>query len=269
MAYTGNQGSKKVGGFYGFAYGQWQTKNNPGQFKGTYNTFVGDLGQIHRRQQQQFQDQVVANIKSKILRRGASTGRLVEVTADSRNRLIGGTGANPSALSGGQGAQYGWGVGNPKFLDVSIAKYWRTIEEGSAAVWKHPFVTGPEGLQTKSGDPLWGWFGAGAFRGGSGALASGPYTAPQSGLLNGKFRPFYAEKPNGKRAFPKREHGLIIEHEIAPMHAYLDAWRSVEKDVFKGWEQAWQATFGRGVPGNKERFLNTPNIGGHFSGRGY
>lgn len=55
----------------------------------------------------------------------ASTGRLLQVTASNRNVVVN---------------QYGFGVGVPKFLDGSVAKYWRTFEEGSAAVWKKPFV---------------------------------------------------------------------------------------------------------------------------------
>ena len=257
--YIGNRGAQKVGGEYFFLYGSWQTANNPGHFKGKFNYYVGELGKIHLQQQARFQDLVVANIKADIKRKASTTGRLVQVTADSRNRLIGGTGAHPSALSGAQGAAFGWGVGNTPFLDVSVAKYWRTIEEGSAAVWKRPFAGE---LRTKDKQPLWGWFGAGAFLAGDRALASGPYSAPDKGSDQGKFRPWYVENKSGQRTFPPREHsrGLLIKHEIAPMHAYLKAWRTVEKDVFLGWEQAWQATFGRGVPNRRERLLATPNL---------
>jgi len=259
--YIGDKGAERLGNKYSFAYGSWQVDANPGNFKSLYNSFQHEMIQVHLQQQTQFQDLVVANIKRSIKRKGASTGRLAEVTADPRNRLLKGV------LSGGQGATYGWGVGNTKFLDVSVAKYWRTIEEGSAAVWSHPFVTGIEGLRTKGGDPLWGWFGAGATRGGSGALATGPYSAPGKGA-GGKFRPWYMENKSGNRTYPWKTgeshdyvRGLQITHEIAPMDAYLKAWRTVEKDVFKGWEQAWQATFGRGLPNKKELLLNTPNGG--------
>jgi hypothetical protein len=71
------------------------------------------------------QADVLRNIESRITRRPASTGRLLKVTAAPEN------------------AQYDtWniGVGDEPFLDRSIAKYWRTFEEGSAGLWKRPFI---------------------------------------------------------------------------------------------------------------------------------
>lgn len=61
----------------------------------------------------------------RINRSDASTGHLVNVTADPGNVRY-----TKDIVQ----------VGIPSFLDKSAAKYWRTFEEGSAAVWSHPFV---------------------------------------------------------------------------------------------------------------------------------
>lgn len=66
------------------------------------------------------QVEVAGEIKRKLKRPTVSTGRLVNVTLDPKN------------------AASAWNyvaVGNETFLDRSIAKYWRTIEEGSAQTW--------------------------------------------------------------------------------------------------------------------------------------
>lgn len=58
-------------------------------------------------------------------RASASTGRLLQVTASQRNARFN---------------QYGFGVGVPDWLDHGVAMYWRTFEQGSAGLWKKPFV---------------------------------------------------------------------------------------------------------------------------------
>lgn len=58
-------------------------------------------------------------------RASASTGRLLRATLDDKNVVV---------------TKEFVGVGVPDWLDRSQAKYWRTFEEGSAAVWSHAFV---------------------------------------------------------------------------------------------------------------------------------
>lgn len=73
------------------------------------------------------QQQVAQVIDRKILRQSVKSGRLVTATLDPKNRTYG---------------RDHVGVGNEAFLDRSIAKYWRTIEEGSAATWtKRSFLS--------------------------------------------------------------------------------------------------------------------------------
>lgn len=82
------------------------------------------------------QAEVVQRMKNRISfgkRASASTGRLLYATAASGNRRF---------------DTWSMGVGVPKFLDSTQAKYWRTFEEGSLAVWKRPFI-GTQLLQFK------------------------------------------------------------------------------------------------------------------------
>jgi len=124
------------------------------------------------------QADVVRLIEARITRGSASSGRLLNVTASPRN------------------VQYDtWsiGVGVQPFLDSSIAKYWRTFEEGSAAVWRHPFV-GTQ-LMPRGNNP--------------------PYPVAH-GMTPGirtttKVLPWM----DGER--------YVVKHEIEPRHAYRDA----------------------------------------------
>lgn len=80
----------------------------------------------------QYADVIQAAVVERMQRRisggkraSASTGRLVNVTASSRNRRV---------------ERFYVGVGLPDYLDKSEAKYWRTFEEGSKGLWKRPFI---------------------------------------------------------------------------------------------------------------------------------
>lgn len=112
-------------------------------------------------------------------RRPASTGRLLEATANPAN------------------AQYDtWslGVGIPSYLNRSpVVKYWRTFEEGSAAVWKHPFT----GTQLYPKGP-----GKAPFPVAHGAIPGIRTTR--------KILPWM----DGER--------YVVKHEIAPRNAYRD-----------------------------------------------
>lgn len=76
--------------------------------------------------------QVGNRIRNKVSfgpRAAASSGRLVAVTVSSRNIKV-----NKRVGS------FSVGIGVTDYLDQSIAKYWRTFEEGSAATWRRPFI---------------------------------------------------------------------------------------------------------------------------------
>lgn len=108
----------------------------PRQPKGSSSggQFMSGIGEFLRRNQELADDvqaQVVANIRATIAARGraaASTNRLVKVTASPQNQK--------ATIGRVQ-------VGIPSFLERSEAKYWRTIEEGSAETWARPFVGTP------------------------------------------------------------------------------------------------------------------------------
>lgn len=108
--------------------------------RGRFAKFSTEVTALMDKEAKQFQVQVATDIDSHILRRPASTGRLVAVTQQPGNRQVG---------------RSVWRVGIPSYLNKSTAKYWRTIEQGSLAVWKKPFT----------GTVLYGlWLGDKAYR---------------------------------------------------------------------------------------------------------
>jgi len=144
------------------------------------------------------QQQVVSYMENRGFKRpGVSTGRLLRVTADPDNVFS---------------TAFRVGVGVPSFLDRSRAKYWRTIEEGSAKAWKKRPFTSLE---------LVGYFGGTLSRwGAKGPHGGKPFTLPGSGT-GGKFIPVLGENPTfGRRKIPLRP--FHPTHEIEHMHAY--AW---------------------------------------------
>jgi hypothetical protein len=146
------------------------------------------------------QEFVVKNIESKYKRPLVSTGRLAQVTALPGNAYA---------------SAFYIGVGNPYFLDKSIAKYWRTIEEGSELTWhKRSFLT----------LDLRGTFGATLQGGRAGPGYSTPRGAGESDH-GGKFLPtgkFWKHPETGKRYRMPVFHPT---HEIAPMRAYVLAFQ--------------------------------------------
>jgi hypothetical protein len=137
------------------------------------------------------QANVLSHMSTSYARPSVVTGRLERVTADRRNRVYG---------------DQGFGVGVERFLDRSVAKYWRTIEEGSAKVWG-------ESGKSMIGMEIRGKFG-GAFVGwresswGVRPVAGAPWRA-----YPGFFAPLRKLPP------------MVIKKEIAPMHAYLRAYQ--------------------------------------------
>ena len=131
---------------------------------------------------QEAQANVVSNIESSVTRRKVSTGRLARVTADPKNRYA---------------DQFGFGVGVVDFLDKSMAKYWRSFEEGPAKAWADT----PGGRGSMVGMQLRGRFG-GTISGWSETRTPGPQPQPLAdkpwGAAGGKLRWMWSipENPN-------------------------------------------------------------------------
>lgn len=150
--------------------------------RGARGRFTSALAEQRRRngvEAELLKAQVVSLTASSIERQAASTGRLLKVTADPRN------------------AQYdNWsmGVGIPSFLDRSIAKYWRTFEEGSLGLWKHPFV-GTQLMPVGKSKP--------------------PYPVAHGMTPGLRTTQTMQAWMDGSR--------YVVKHEIAPRHVYLQA----------------------------------------------
>lgn len=112
------------------------------------------------------------------------------------------------------------GIGDPDVLARQGAKYWRTIEEGTAATWKKRPFTSLE---------LLGFFGATI----SGRHAGPTFTLPGQ-ATGGKFRPVVPrEDEDGNLVGHMRQGGRTIElrpfhprHEVEGIHAYKQAFES-------------------------------------------
>lgn len=173
---------------------------------GQFTNAQSEFRDRNRQLAQQIQGRVVQNIQARVIRRAVSTGRLLKATADTRN-------INYDA--------FGLHVGIESHLNRSTAKYWRTIEEGSAVVW--PDVGG--GRPSMIGLELKGFFGStiiGLTDGGRRALAGPSFTKPSTKVpQTGKFMPSKAKKAG------KGE----VRKEIAPMYAYRDAYRDLDVET--------------------------------------
>lgn len=134
-------------------------------------------------------------------RAGVSTHRLVRVTADARNSYA---------------DQWNVGVGRPDYLNRSIAKYWRTFEEGSAAVWSHPFA----------GTQLRGMFG-GSIIGYAHTRTPGPQPQPLAGgpwnAPGGKLRWYWSMPLNDN---------FRVRHEIQGAHIYKQVGEEAHLDEY-------------------------------------
>ena len=140
-----------------------------------------------------------------------------------------GSSASPPTPKNISATAFKIGVGKPSYLDKSQAKYWRTIEEGSAATWKKRSFLSLD---------LRGTFGATLIGGqaGPGFSTPGTFKAPEAGDSHGargeagpengtgKFLPtgkYWRSPVTGKSyRMPVFHPG----HEIAAMGAYAHAW---------------------------------------------
>ena len=189
---------------HGAILGYFNVVKNAGRnAKGQFTSFQGYQKRVNRELADQLQEIVADNIRSRYKRPGVATGRLVTATEDARNRI--------ADLDG-------FYVGIEDWMAKSQAKYWRTIEFGSAEVWKRPFV----------GTKLIGWFGT-SIQGfyenawGTVPMAGPEYSRPGQGS-GGKFRPYNRATAQELKKEARSGRGTV-RHEIEPMHAYRDAWR--------------------------------------------
>lgn len=154
----------------------------------------------------QVQADVVAFTQERIKRRAVSTGRLTKVTASAQNAYA---------------TEFGWGVGDEDYLDRSVAKYWRQIEQG---------YSGHVGRSIRG---FWGGSIAGFYENAWGRVPRGgaPYT-PHGEGRQGKFIPrrrgnffdpetgvtFKSRRPGAERVAE-----AVIGQPIEAIHAYSDA----------------------------------------------
>jgi hypothetical protein len=182
---------------------------NPGWFA----SFEKEVEDIVHREALQFQADVSQYIKSHIgygsrewadQRKRETTGRLARVTTSAGNRDV------KKSL---------WYVGDKTFLNNSEAKYARTIEFGSKAVWSHNFI----------GTPLMRRFGG--FPGGRDFRS-----LKKGSKFRGSYGIYGAADANGRGG------GFDIvrvKHEIQPMRAYSTVWKD------GGWAQRVKRDFGQ------------------------
>jgi len=147
------------------------------------------------------QESIVDALETSIVRPGVSTGRLARATGDARNITW---------------SAEGFAVGSAAFLDRSAAKYWRTIDQGTAAVWSKPFV-GRAYFVSRSRA-----FGSTI----AGFNANGAYAGPdwsQAGASTGdKFNPMSFSKGRKFQRKGARWLGVVyIGKDIAP-HDYYE-----------------------------------------------
>ena len=179
--------------------------------KGYNNDFRGALAASNARMARELQAEVVENMKSGIMRRNVSTGRLVAVTGDPRN--ISWSDAHYS-------------VGDMDWLDRGIAKYWRQIEGGFA---------GHVGRQ------ITGFWGANIGRINGGTTYAAPpwyrHSARRSDMFlpatgfrqEGRFARYGADaEEEGRRGAPNFARTTTIKNPIEAHNDYRDAKRAFD-----------------------------------------
>lgn len=92
-----------------------------GQYAVREQQSIAEARRINEELAREMQQHVVEIVSS--FNRRPSTGRLERAMRDERNIFVADNGQS-------------WGFGNPAVLNRSIARYWRTIDEGSAATFK-------------------------------------------------------------------------------------------------------------------------------------
>lgn len=163
----------------------------------------------NRRLAEQVQVRAVEILEESIVRPSVSTQRLAKVTADAKNIFVSADGNT-------------WGVGVEDYLDGSVARYWRMIEEGSDRIYGGG--TGMFGREI-----FWNPFRGRAQNawGGSvddgGRHAGGPW-----GVSNGKVDAITYSKGRQLEGRFRWYHPIIIGREIAPHRYYAQAFAELD-----------------------------------------
>lgn len=177
-------------------------KGQPGAGTFTFDTRTHrEIRDLNASAAKTFQAHLVETYQATPLKRpGVSSGRLEKALANPDNRFDG---------------LFGWGVGDVKYLNGSVAKYWRMIEEGSADIYAHG-----TGMIDKKIYGVWGGSIAGYYTGrwGEVPMAGGPW---RNAAEDGKLRGF-----NKKFAKKKKIPAMIITQEIQPHHYFRTANRT-------------------------------------------
>lgn len=221
----------------------FQTAGNPGLLRlvrggpVVFTQYQAEMARANKAWLEEMRTAVLANIQSRILRPSVSTGRLEQVTASPDNYIFDQTNQT-----------FGFSFGVPRFLNESQAKYWRTQEEGSKVVWRHPFV-GTK-LAGKWGETIVGFY---ENRWGTVPMAGAPFSRSGAGS-GGKLRPvstaWAQEHLKGKTL-------ATVHREIRPMNAYADAWR--EHVTSQRFRDVWaKAFYGGVIPSRKLQLFDAP-----------
>lgn len=192
--------------------------------RGRYTSAQDQLYRQNKELAQTLQYQVARRMKNDLKRPGVSTGRLVRVTMDPKNRVS---------------DRFFMGVGNEAFLNTSIAKYWRTIEEGSAATWtKRSFTSLP--LQG-----LWGTNLSGFAQGPSGPWVTVAPPYGDGGRGQEMYQPFRVGRGGGPSPLPV----FTPKHEIEPQYAYRRVAESpdLNRRLLLQATQFWNRILGAGI----------------------
>lgn len=186
------------------------TYAKPGTFAtGGSAEFRLALRDANRHHALSMQADVVENVQRGIMRRQVSSGRLVAATADHRNV---------------DWTDFGYSVGDENFLDQSIAKYWRQIEEGYRGhVGRVLFGFWGANIGRINGDRVYAappWHRHGRRR-------SDMFIAATGFRQGGKFARYGADaEEEGRRGAPNFAKATTIKNPIEPHWDYRNAFRA-------------------------------------------
>jgi len=179
---------------------------------GEFTSAQGLVAQAHQLLAERVQQAAADNLRGNILRRSVSTDRLAQAILDPKDIFA---------------TRFNWGAGSIAWLDNSPAKYWRTQEEGSAAVWSHPFT----GTVLKG---TWGGSISGFYSNRWGLVPKGG--SPIGTEVYGKFIPYYrgmtadlgggGTRRRGVRKLPLSRK-FVVGHEIEPKLFFLKAFEGI------------------------------------------
>lgn len=218
-------------------YARW---NNIAQIRsvaGRFTSMQSQFAEANRRLATECQANAVEALRASIVRPNVSTERLETAVAAAGDRYS---------------DQFEWGVGVSAFLDQSQAKYWRTIEEGTLAVWKHPFT----GTILRG---TWGGSIAGSYTNRWGVVPRGGPPIPVA--AGGKFIPVPERKGGrsvyrpGTRGYQSAEkrighaQGSVVGKEIEPHLFFRKGFEQLGgitgvQDVYR---QVFRETLGRDI----------------------